>query len=82
LHGNVSLVSGHSSPPWSVGTVTGRDRVSVPPPHSAVHVLQGSQSPTSQCTGHGTTSQEPISDVTFDSHAMPPYIGCSIVRLR
>ena len=76
-----SASAGHAAPPWAGSVVTARLRVRVPtsPHFSAEQSVHGSQSETSQSTGHGGPSHG------FDSasagHAFPPWAG-SVVTAR
>ena len=82
LHGKVSFVLPHSSPPCAASISTVRLRVFDPLPHSALHAAQSCQSPIAQSTGHACVLQSAISDVVFSSHGRPPYCSGSIVRCR
>ena len=82
LHGKVSFVLPHSSPPCAASISTVRLRVFDPLPHSTLHAAQSCQSPIAQSTGHACVLQSTISDVVFSSHCRPPYCSSSIVRCR
>ena len=82
LHGKVSFVLPHSSPPCAASISTVRLRVFDPLPHSALHAAQSCQSPIAQSTGHACVLQSKISDVKFSSHCRPPCCSGSIVLFR
>ena len=72
LHGKVSFVLPHSSPPCAASISTVRLRVFDPLPHSTLHAAQSCQSPIAQSSGHACVLQSTISDVVFSSHGRPP----------
>jgi len=69
LHGKISLVLPHSSPPWAAWMSTVRFRTFEPAPHSALQSPHSVHSPMAQSTAHSCVLQSTISSVALSSHA-------------
>ena len=83
LHGIVSVVFPHSSPPCCAAVTTARSRVFVPPAQLAVHDAHSSQSPSTHSTGQGCGLQGATSSTSVSSTAhVPPYLAGTMVRFR
>merc|ERR1719161_1316421 len=76
LHASDSPLAGHLAPPWSSGVSTPRVRDSLPPPHCAVHSLQGLRSFITQSIGQGTLAQ---SRSTSSGGQDAPYLPSSVL---
>lgn len=77
----VSVRCAHAAPPCDDGVSMVRERVLVPMAHETVHVVQETQLPTMQLTGHDAVPQGRVS--VSAGHAAPPFCTCvKIERVR
>ena len=79
LHACVSAVCGHAAPPKSGATLV-RLRDWKPPPHDLVQVDQLLKVPGTQSTGHSCWLHARVSAEC--GHALPPKVGCALLRSR
>jgi hypothetical protein len=75
----VSAECGHALPPY-VGSVVERLRFCEPVPHDLVQVDQAPKVGTTQSTGHAWALHARVSAEC--GHALPPYMGSVVERLR